>query len=198
MPYKVTHTSFTFLCDYCDNVYETEVKCVIHEREHRATKIEPATGVNEPPTAKRIKREVTSAAVLAPITTEPTADDDVTLLSDDDKSDQEIERAMSNPVDGTSDSDASASPSTPSARVRTYACRVCDKPLNSVAMRTRHERKHSEPRPFKCDDCGETFRRREHLQRHVCPTTDEPVRTHTPNEIMHFETGGANYPVGNL
>jgi hypothetical protein len=188
MPYKVTHTSFTFLCDYCDKVYETEVECVIHEREHRALKVESGTGVYEPPTAKRIKREVTSATVLASTTTEPLADDEVTVLSDDDKSDQEIERAMSNPDDGTSDSDASASPSTPGAQVRTYACRVCDKPLSSVSTRARHERKHSEPRPFKCDDCGETFRRHEHLQRHVCPSNEEPVRT-TPNEIMYYGTG---------
>ncbi|CAL1274207.1 unnamed protein product [Larinioides sclopetarius] len=48
-----------------------------------------------------------------------------------------------------------------------YCCVVCQYHTNLTGNIQRHVRTHTGERPFPCPECGQRFRRKEHVQRHL-------------------------------
>ncbi|XP_023212282.1 zinc finger protein 226-like [Centruroides sculpturatus] len=56
---------------------------------------------------------------------------------------------------------------------RSNACKICGKEFRLNRILRRHERTHSEERPFKCDICNKSFKLKEYLKKHYEIHNDE-------------------------
>lgn len=54
-----------------------------------------------------------------------------------------------------------------------YYCFICEKDFRRPDILSRHTRRHTGEKPFKCEDCGRFFSRSDHLRTHRRTHTDE-------------------------